>query len=252
MQPPPESGLVLEGLPAGMRPPLLPDMRQPPPGHNPAGPPIHKDNLSIAPPPLPAKALEQMQQISNLLNAQAKLAELAPPLGGKDKEQQPGILGPPPGLPNLSMPPPSLDKLRGSVGVMLVGAGGPNVFKKPLPPPPLNMNNSRGQDINRGLQGDKKLGHAAPDSTETTEVVDMDVASPYSDDEVGINISFSPPLKKRSRRNRDRDRDENKPKRDNIQDKINEVFAKQERYGQNHTSGGSRARKKDKVSVIIF
>ena len=61
-----QQGAVLDGLPPGMRP-VLPDTRLPPPSST--------ATSMASQPGLPAKALEQMQQISNLLNAQAKLAQ---------------------------------------------------------------------------------------------------------------------------------------------------------------------------------
>jgi hypothetical protein len=168
-----------------------------------------------------------MQQISNLLNAQAKLAQFVPgKQGGKGEgsgeQAAPGSL--------LGAPPPGLKPLDG-----------PGKFKVPLPPPPINNKDSSSES------GGKK-------GKETTEVVDMDVASPYSDDEVGINISFSPPLKKRSRRS---ERDSDKKKSNNqqsnssssdMEQKLNEVFGKHQKSA-NSNSNLTKRKKKDPVNV---
>ena len=211
-------GMIMDGLPPGMRP-VLPDTRLPPPSST---------ATSLASQPaLPAKALEQMQQISNLLNAQAKLAQFVPGKSGSKTESEQsgkqGILGaPPPGLKPLE---------RQSTGP----------FKVPLPPPPLN--NKENSNTDSGKKS-KKV-------EETTEVVDMDVASPYSDDEVGINISFSPPLRKRSRKEREADKkkakqDTDKEKAD-IEQKFNEVFGKP----QKTTTTTTPTKKKKEKSVNV-
>ena len=47
-------------------------------------------SLSSAPPPLPAKALKEMEQISQLLNAQAKLSSLLNTVQGEKKQHSTG------------------------------------------------------------------------------------------------------------------------------------------------------------------
>ena len=88
------------------------------------------------------------------------------------------------------------------------------------------------------------------------EVVDMDVASPYSDDEVGINISFSPPLKKRSRRS---ERDADKKKGNNqsnsssdMESKLNEVFGKQQKSSNSNSAMTPTKKKKEKIVNVKF
>ncbi len=137
--------------PPRFRPPGPPHPFEP--QHQPPPPPAVPDNLGTPPPPLPAKALEEMQQISQLLNAQAHLAEVA--MASKERVVSPvNPHGAPP-------PPRPMEDDR---------------FQVPLPPP-------------AGFP--KPLDQKSVTFEETTEVVDMDVASPSSDDD--IKFSFSPP-----------------------------------------------------------
>ncbi len=118
---------------------IQPGMPPPPP----PGPPPLSDRLgkltSGPPPHLPTKALQEMEQISQLLNAQAKLAQMIPR--------------------QVARPPPP-----------------PDVFKVPTPPTNLDPRHFRPAPV---------------DTSEIMEVVDMDVASPLSDDD--LVMSFSPP-----------------------------------------------------------
>ena len=231
--PPPP--LMLDGLPPGMRP-VLPDTRLPPPN---AAPSSSNANSSAGANQsgLPAKALEQMQQISNLLNAQAKLAQFAPGKSGNkgeagDKQSTSSLLG---------APPSGLKPMSSSGGKPQLQTQSTGPFKVPMPPPPLN------NSTNKDKKSDSKKG--ARKAEETTEVVDMDVASPYSDDEVGINISFSPPLKKRSRQSR-ADRDENrKSKTSDMDKKIEEVFGKRADNSSKDKDKQSKKKKEKSVSV---
>ena len=148
------------------------------------------DTLKVPPPPLPAKALQEMQEISHLLNAQAKLVEFQHV---------------------------SVSRQRGA--------------------------DSRSEQVvsSSSAEKQKRSGGSRGDvDMDSSEVIDMDVASPDSDDD--MLMSFSPPPLDKTHHNKPA---EPKEKSFNIKDV-------RPRVGKEQKSADSSSGKHDKVTFIVI
>lgn len=174
--------------------PATSNLAPPPP------PPKLKDTLASLPPPLPAKALAEMQQISNLLNAQAQLAQFANSSAANSTVSGTVSAVNTTGLLNQLINTKPTASLSQRISTLQNSAPQPNttldavstVFKVPLPPAsvPLKANNkqlSREPSPPKHTAKEEMENMIPPgivdyydDDEDDNEEVDMDVDSPQA------------------------------------------------------------------------